>query len=250
VDVIFTLSDNKVVQKYYNAGADTGWKYPIGRRTDNGIEGYLSTGIVRTQEEVDNWYKDNPGWLINGDSLRTGYLNFVDVNKDGIINSLDKTRIAGRSGSLFGMGFNLGASWKGFKLSTSISLAVGGTRAYDRTARTPPNESTNALAIWKDSWGPSNPNGSYPIISAPLLTEESNFWMRSGTTMRVNNMQLSYAIPARLMAKWKLPDVRAFVAGTNLWTIINNQPYKDPATNVAIDYPILRTFTFGLNVSL
>ncbi|MES2894030.1 MAG: TonB-dependent receptor [Bacteroidota bacterium] len=242
-------TDNKVLQKYYGT-QDTGWKYPIGRRTDSGIEGYQSTEIFRSQAQVDAFYAKHPGWKINGDSLRVGYLNYEDINGDGVITELDKGRIAPRSGSLWGVGFNLGVGWKGIRLSVNTSLSVGGQRVYDKTARTPATENQSALSLWKDSWSPSNPNAKYPVINSPLISEVSNFWIVKGTAMRINNAQLSYSLPAAFAAKIKIPDVRVFVVGTNLWDIINNQPYKYSGSNVAVDYPSLRTFTFGLNLGL
>lgn len=242
-------TDNKVIRKYFAAASDTGWKYPIGRRTDAGIEGYKATQIFRTQAEVDAFYAKNPGWLINGDSLRVGYLNFVDINGDGRITDLDRTRIAPRSGSLIGLGFNLGLSWRGLRLSVNTSLSVGGSRVYDNTARRPPTENQSALSFWKNSWSPENPNAKYPVINSPLISDVSDFWIVSGTSMRINNAQLSYSLPAKWSTKLKIPEMRLFAVGTNLWTIINNQPYKDPASNVAVDYPALRTFTFGANLS-
>ncbi|MGB8193211.1 MAG: SusC/RagA family TonB-linked outer membrane protein [Chitinophagaceae bacterium] len=243
-------ADNKVLQKYYAAASDTGWKYPIGRRTDNGIEGYQATKIFRSQQEVDDFYAKHAGWLINGDSLRVGYLNFEDINGDGRITELDKTRIAPRSGSVFGFGFNLGFGWKGLRLSVNTSLSIGGTRVYDNSARRPPTENQSALSFWNDTWSPTNVNAKYPVINSPLLSEVSSFWIVNGTTMRINNAQLSYNLPQVLKTKYKLPEMRVFVVGTNLWTIINPLDYKDPSSNVAVDYPALRTYTFGLNITL
>lgn len=247
--VNFGLSDNKVIRKYYGAG-DTAWKNPIGRRTDNGMEGYRSTGIVRTQKEAADFLIAHPGWTIDGNPLIAGYMNYQDINGDGKIDANDKTRIAPRSSNIFGVGFNLGAAWKDLKLSFNVSLQVGGYEAYDKTARTPPTENARALSIWKDSWSPGNPNAKYPLMNAPLISEVSDFWIRSATAMRVNNAQLSYTLPKDLSAKWKIPELRMFLTGSNLWVLINHQPYKDPATNLAIDYPALRTYTFGLNLSL
>lgn len=247
--VNFGISDNKVIRKYYGAG-DTAWRNPIGRRTDSGLEGYKAVGMLRTQADVDALLAKNPDWTIDGEKPIPGYMNYEDINGDGRINEMDKTRIAPRGSSLFGVGFNLGASWRSFKFSVNMSLQVGGQTVYDKTARTPANENQRALAIWKDSWSPENPNAKYPLINAPLIKEISDIWMVSATTMRVNNMMLSYGLPQNLSSRWKIPDLRVFVTGTNLWSIINHQFYKDPATNLAVDYPALRTYTFGLNVSL
>jgi TonB-linked SusC/RagA family outer membrane protein len=242
-------SDNKVLQRYFGPN-DTAWKNPIGVRTDRGIEGYVTTQIFRSQAEVDAFYSKNPGWTINGDSLRVGYLNFQDLNGDGVITDLDRTRIADRSGSIWGAGFNLGFSWKGLRLSVNTSLSVGGKRIYDNSARRPPTENQGALSFWNDTWSVENPDAKYPVINSPLLSETSTFWMVGGTTMRINNAQLSYSLPTNLRTRYKIPELRLFVVGTNLGTLISEQRYKDAAANIAVDYPILRTITFGANISL
>jgi TonB-linked SusC/RagA family outer membrane protein len=243
-------SDNKVLKKYFNAGADTGYKYPIGRRTDTGLEGYQYTFMFRTQADVDAWLAKYPGWTIDGQVPQVGYLNFEDINGDGRITDLDETRIAPRSGSLWGAGFNISMGWRGLRFSINSSLSVGGKRGYDNTARRPPTENQGALALWRDSWSPSNPNAKYPVINAPLASENSTLWMVSGTNMRINNMQLSYSMPQALSRRWKIPEFRAFVVCTNVGDIINHQKYKSSFSNVAVDYPPLRMITFGLNVSL
>ena len=130
------------------------------------------------------------------------------------------------------------------------SLSIGGTRVYDNTARRPPTENQSALSFWKDTWSPTNVNAKYPVISSPLISEVSDFWITDGTTMRINNAQLSYTLPASLRTRFRIPELRVFVVGTNLWTIINNQDYKDLAANVSVNYPVLRTYTFGLNLTL
>ncbi|HEY0678365.1 MAG TPA: hypothetical protein VGD17_08760, partial [Chitinophagaceae bacterium] len=149
-----------------------------------------------------------------------------------------------------GAGFNIGFSWKGLRLSVNTSLSVGGNRIYDNTARRPPTENQGALSFWRDTWSESNPNARYPVINSPLASETSTFWMVGGTTMRVNNAQLSYTLPPSLKTRYKIPDLRLFVTGTNLGTLISKEKYKDASANVAVDYPVLRTITFGANISL
>jgi len=249
VQVNLGYTDNKVIKRYFGPN-DTAWKNPIGVRTDRGIEGYIATGIVRSQADVDAWYAKHPGWTIDGDSLRVGYLNFQDLNGDNRITDLDRTRIADRSGSIWGAGFNIGLSWKGLRLSVNTSLSVGGTRVYDNSARRPPTENQGGLAFWNDTWSESNPDARYPVINSPLLSETSTFWIVNGTTMRINNAQLSYTLSGKLKERYRIPDLRLFVTGTNLGSIINHQNYKDVGQNVAVDYPVLRTITFGANISL
>jgi TonB-linked SusC/RagA family outer membrane protein len=249
VNANFGKSNNKVIDKYTSA-ADTGYKYPIGRSTDGGIEGYQSAGIVRTQEDVKAWYDKHPGWLIGSDSLRVGGMNFVDRDGDGKITEADKTLLYRRANPLFGIGFNIGCSWKGLKFSTNISLIAGGKKTYEKAARTSVTESANALSFWKDSWSPDNPNAKYPVAGSAYINEVYDTWIVDATAMYINNMQLSYQVPKTLTSKWKVPSLRVYVVGTNLWNIINPFPYKDSRSSQAIDYPTLKTITFGANVGL
>ena len=57
-------------------------------------------------------------------------------------------------------------------------------------------------------------------------------------------------LPAEMVTRLKMPECRVYITGFNLWNIINPTPFKDSRANTAQDYPILRTFTFGLNVTL
>lgn len=242
--------NNKVIREYYSAGTDTGYLYPIGERTDRGITGYKSTGIVRTQDQVNAWYAKHPGWKINGDSLRVGDLNFVDLNGDGIIDANDETQIAKRTNNLFSVGYILGAQWKRFRIQTNIAMSVGGTRVLSKVDITPPTKDAAGLAMWKGSYTAANPNAGLPAIYAPFVNQASTFWLRSNTSLYVNNLLLSYQLPQTFIGGFKIPDARLYLTGMNLWTIINPTPYRDPRSGEITDYPIMRTWTFGLNVNL
>jgi TonB-linked SusC/RagA family outer membrane protein len=241
--------NNKVIREYYSA-ADTGYLYPIGERSDRGITGYKSTGIVRTQADVNAFYAKHPGWTINGDSLRVGDLNFQDVNGDGIINSNDETQIAKRTNNIFNMGYILGAQWKGLRLSTNIAMSIGGKKALSKTDITPPSSTASGLAMWSNSYTAANPNAPLPAIYAPFANQTSSFWLRSASYLYVNNLQLSYTLPPAMLGRYKIPEARIYMTGQNLWTIFSPTPYRDPRSNEITDYPILRTWTFGLNVNL
>ncbi len=242
--------NNKIIRQYYNSGTDTGYKYPIGKSTDLGITGYKSLGIVRTQDQVNAWYAKHPGWKINGDSLRVGDLNYQDVNGDGVIDGNDVTQIARHTNAIFNIGYILGAQWKSFRISTNIAMAVGGKRVWSKVDVSPPTKDLAGLAMWKNSYTAANPNAPLPAIYAPFANQASTFWLRSSTYLYVNNLQLSYSLPSAFLSRYKIPDARLYLTGMNLWSIINPTPYRDPRSSEITDYPIMRTWTFGLNVNL
>ena len=256
-DVIWGTSDNQLIQSYYSPGKLGGiTEYAdilIGKsnsKYSSSNYGYISKGILRTQADVDALLAKNPNYKIGGVKPQVGFLDYEDVNNDGVIDDKDITPMFDNIASKIGFGFTLGVAYKTFKLQTNIGLTVGGKKFFDTEARKVPTTNQSAPDFWKDHWTPENPNAKYPRADAPLAKEISSFWAVDGTACRVNNMVLSYAMPKRLSSKYKIPDFRLSLSGTNLWNIINPYKYKDPATNSFASYPTVRTIALGLNVTL
>jgi len=249
VDANFGSSSNALVRTFQQVTYTGTYQDAIGLSTGR-VDGYISKGIIRTQDQVDAILSKNPNYTINGLKPRVGYLDFVDVNNDGKIDGSDITKLHTKASSLFGMGFTVGLAYKTLRLSTNFNLAVGGYVYYDAIAKTPPTLTQSAAAFWKDHWTPSNPNAAFPLFDAPLAKETSTFWERPGTQMRVNNMTLSYAMPRGLADRLHIPEFRAYLSGMNLWNIINPFDYKDPSNSNFINYPMLRSYSLGINMTL
>jgi hypothetical protein len=257
-DVNFGWSNSQILQQYYNASTfglygSNAFNNPIGKdpRKFNGNNfGYIATGIIRSQADVDAILAKNPNYTIGGQKPQIGFMDFEDVNGDGKIDDNDITTMFDRTTSIIGFGITFGVTYKDFKLQTNMNLSIGGKRFYDSEARKAPTTTQNAPIFWNDTYSLDNPNGKYPRVDAPLARENSTFWAVNGTQSRINNMVLSYTMPKRISAKYKIPDCKIMVSGTNLWNIANPLKYKDPYTGNFASYPTLRTITVGLNVSL
>lgn len=257
-DMNFAITNSQLLKVLYSPinfgmyGQD-GLSNVIGkdpRRYNGNNYGYIATGILRTQAEVDALLAKNPNYTINNVKPQVGFMNYQDINGDGKIDDRDVTLMFDRTTSVVGFGITLGVTYKDFKLQTNINLRVGGKSFYDSEARKAPTTTQNAPAYWADSWSYDNPNAKYPRADAPLITSNSTFWAVDGTMCRINNAVLSYNLPKRLIEKYKLPTLKVMVTGTNLWTIINPLKYKDPYTGNFANYPILRTISVGVNASL
>jgi hypothetical protein len=212
--------------------------------------GYVATGILRTQADVDALLAKNPNYLIGGQKPQVGFLNYEDINEDGRIDDRDITTMFDRTTAITQFGLTLGAGYKSFKLQVNMNLRVGGKVFYDSEARKVPVTNQSAPAFWNDHWTPDNPNAKFPRADAPLAKENSSFWAVDGTQSRINNMVLSYSLPSELATKWKIPNFRVFLTGTNLWNIINPLKYKDPYTSNFASYPTLRTISLGVNINI
>ncbi len=129
-------------------------------------------------------------------------------------------------------------------------MLLGGYTTYDKPARTAPTATQSALSLWRDAYNADNTNGKYPALDAAYGAEVYDLWIVSATTIRVNNMSLAYSLPSTISSKLKIPGIRVLLTGTNLWDIVNHQPYKYSGTSLSTDYPAMRTYTLALNLTM
>lgn len=257
-DVNFGWSNSQVLQNYYNANflglyGEDPLSILVGRdprRYNSTNMGYIATGIIRNQAELDAILSKNPNYLIDGQRPQVGWMNYEDINGDGIINDNDVTLMYDRTTPLFSSGITLTGTYKTFRLQVNMNLSIGGKRAFDSEARKAPTTTQNAPAFWADHWSPENPDGRYPRADAPLIRENSTFWIVNGTQSRINNAVLSYQVPKSLSQRLRIPDIRAMITATNLINFINPFDYKDPYNGSFAAYPTLRTISLGINVGL
>lgn len=108
-----------------------------------------------------------------------------------------------------------------------------------------------------DSWTEDNPNAAYPIL-VPEANAGDNYvrsdkWVRSGAYCRLKNMVLGYTLPKKVVQSIGINNLRVYVGAQNLFTIDNFYKGYDPEVSYGGSvggefYPIMQTFTFGLDV--
>ena len=154
-------------------------------------------------------------------------------------------------------GFGGNASWNGFTIDAHFQGVAmydvmisnqdgagirqwgGGTRLY--------------YPIWaKDVWTPDNPNAIYPRVTGNNWDADgsvgSSFWLRSGAYLRLKNLNIAYSLPYQWVQKAGMLSVQVFVNGTNLLTFSKLKEFQDPEQQNYDSYPIMKTFTAGLNI--
>lgn len=237
------------------------WQSKIGH-PDSRIKGLESNGIIRTQAQLDALPSTYTQY---GLKPKLGYILYKDIRganfsegPDGKIDDNDVTYLSDNAIPRINFGFGFRVAWKGISLSTLFQ----GVSAYDKILNTLNTSSGGVFqtgdrpyfSIWaKDYWTPGTPNAKYPMASDLFGDQNvgggpSTFWIRNGAYIRLKNLDLGYDLPGKWIKHVGLQKVRFFVNGTNLFVITGFKEY-DPEQERLDSYPLMKTYTAGLNVT-
>ena len=108
--------------------------------------------------------------------------------------------------------------------------------------------------IWAgDVWTPENPNAKYPrVVGQNWIesgTDPSSFWIRNGAYLRLRNLNIAYNLPGAWLQKAYLSRAQLFFNATNVFTFSKMKEFQDPEQDNYDSYPVMKTFTIGLNLS-
>jgi TonB-linked SusC/RagA family outer membrane protein len=222
--------------------------------------GNVTAGIFQTQAEVDNYTWTNPTTgVINKiqPNAKPGDLKFLDNNNDGKISDLDRVNI-GDPNPKYITGFTVNLDYKNFDLNI-LTIGMFGHQVFNGTYRFD-KAISNVPARWLNRWTPANTNTTTPrfVAGSPNFSTVSDFYLESGSFVRVKNLQLGYTVPVKWTTRAKINSLRFYVAVDNAFTFTKYTGF-DPelgATSplsLGIDrgvYPQSRTFRFGATVKL
>ncbi|WP_229312115.1 SusC/RagA family TonB-linked outer membrane protein [Larkinella punicea] len=261
VNGFFTWSDNKQIKIDVDRGKIGTFEDPLGKSSDMGFKAYNYLGMFRTQQDVDSYLEKYPGYTIFGAVPRPGMLYYEDVRgpkdasgqftaPDGKITDADMQFLTKKANNHYGFGFNFSTSYKGLSVAAVISGSFGGQSSVESSARSQATPTANRPQFWANHWTPENPNAAYP---SPYYRDnynvESDFWFRSSTQVSVRNVNISYGLPTGFTSRLGLSNVRVYLVATNPLNLYNPFDYKTYAGNYDA-YPVLRSFSLGLNLGL
>lgn len=230
----------------------------------NSIYGYRADGLYQSQEEIDN----GPTQI---GTLKPGDIKYQDIAgafddkgnpiPDGRINDDDKV-IIGSTIPRYTYGINLDFGWKGIRFSAFIQ-GVGKSDGYLNSHYVIPAANSSAVKEWQlDYWTEDNPNASLPRLSVASTnnTQNSTFWMRSSSYLRLKNIHLGYDLPKQLFTNSKLKGIYLYANGQNLFTSTKFYEGYDPEINYDASsgagvslgggayYPQVKVYTFGVDI--
>ncbi|WP_446778139.1 TonB-dependent receptor [Macellibacteroides fermentans] len=230
----------------------------------NRLSGLKTLGIVRTQEQLDELLAK--GFKQYGRNPYLGGLYFEDVRGDGYspgpdgkIDGNDVQLLSDNAAPRINYGFGTNLSWKGFtmdihfqgvglydRMISNLGEGMGGIRQYGGTVRP-------YYPIWTDDvWTPENPNAKYPRVIGKSWYESGtgaqSFWIRNGAYLRLKNLNVGYNLPKSWISFLNLESAQLFVNGTNLFVLSAMTEFHDPEQDCYDSYPLMKSFTFGVDI--
>ena len=219
--------------------------------------GYVSDGVFLDENDIKSWHDQSkvtpnpqPG------DIRYKDISGPDGVPDGKIDpNYDRVYLGSRIPK-FTFGLNLGVEYKGVDLSVLLQGVAGVTGLLDGFAGWAFRGDGN-IQKWQAEgrFDPANPT-RYPDY--PRLEDLSNsttpnivtsdFWTQDASYIRLKNIQLGYTFPKKMLQAAKISNLRVYVQAENPLCWNKYKPGWDPEINTSGNYyPILATYTFGVN---
>jgi TonB-linked SusC/RagA family outer membrane protein len=180
--------------------------------------------------------------------LKAGDLKYKDMNGDGFIDDNDQAMIGHSSPRLY-YGLKLDLKYKNFEF-----YIMGAGRAFYDLALT----NSYYWNGWNTSSGDpnysnfvrDNVDGAYPRLTYYKVNNNfitSKFWLTKGDYFKIQNIELSYTIPSKMLQFIGGRSVRLYIRGANLFTFTKVKDVDPESINSGVTvYPLFRTLSGGV----
>ncbi len=221
----------------------------------NEFYGYVTDGILQTQDEVNNHATQVSG-SDPTKSTSIGDIRFKDLNNDGVINDKDRTYL-GNPNPSFTYALNNTFTYLGFDMSIFLQGVEGNkilnaNRFWSEAMSIPQNQTTATLNRWTGE-GTSNTMPRAVYNDPNQNARASNRYVEDGSYLRIKNVTIGYTIPMVLIKRAHLTTARLYFSAQNLLTLTKYSGF-DPEVGVnGIDnniYPVTKTFCIGINLGM
>ncbi len=265
--------DNRNVTKDFDKGLKGTYRDGTGLSSDLGFLGYKSLGMLRTQADVDALLATYPTYTVNGTKPVPGMLYYEDVRgkksatpdadgnysyaaPDGIITEEDMVYLSSKSSNHYGLGLNLGTTYKKLSIAINIGGSFGGQNILrDRemgwsSSKNDNKYITNLPSYLTDHWTEENTNAKYPAPKYESVNKlSSDFWFKSSTSVAVRNLNVSYELPSKVMKALNISSARLYFVATDPFVIYNDYEHVRSSGDYTA-YPVLSSFSMGMNLNL
>lgn len=251
--IVFASNRNEIKELYGDGQDDRGNRWFIGE----------PIGVIFDYTKVGIWQEDeiaaglNKGWDNNA---RAGDVKLADISgpdgvPDGVITDLDR-KVLGQTTPKWTGGITNTFTYKGLSLSIFINTVQGtllnnnqiGIASGEKGRRNSPKEI--------GYWTPANKSNEWRSLSHTSNRYGYGFPCDASFT-RIKDLTLSYTLPESFTRKLSINGLQLYVSGRNLYTITDWIGWDPEARDIVrgtqnweVNYPLVRSYIFGLNLTL
>lgn len=246
--LVFSTYKNEILALYGNNEDDIDNNWFIGE----------SLGVIYDYEQIGIWQEDEIAadeHLDHDPTARPGDIKFADLNGDGQIDSEDDRKILGSSLPKWNGGLTNTFYYKDFTLSLFLETAQGILRNNSDVYYSDEVGRRNIPAD-VGYWTSENESDKWPSLIA-YQNNKGYGHPKDASYLRIKDLRLSYSVPQSLLERYSIQNLTVYFAGRNLYTFTDWEGW-DPESNQAPrgssgwtnNYPLVRTLSLGLNISL
>ncbi|MDW7692409.1 TonB-dependent receptor [Flammeovirgaceae bacterium SG7u.111] len=239
----FSTFKNEIVELYGDGQDDVGNRWFIGQPLRIAYD-YEKIGIWQEGEDAAS----------SDPVAKPGDLKFKDQDGDGQITADDRV-ILGRTDPKWIGGMTNTFKYKNFNLRIFLQTSQGGLRS-NRDLTYADEAGRRNLPDGFQYWTPENPSNYWPSLSAYKNYRGYGF-NEDYSYVRIKDVTFSYNIPNTLLEKYKIKGLTVYATGRNLYTFTDwfgwdpEMSYSSRGSdNWTNNYPLTRTISFGVNLSL
>lgn len=246
--MVFSRNKNEILEVYGDGQDDLGNRWFVGQPVGV-IYDYTKAGIWQ-EDEIES--EAHIGW---DDAALAGDLKLADINDDGKIDDKDRT-ILGQTAPKWRGGITNTFTYKNFALNIFISTVQGAKRNNPQIGAASDELGRRSSPAEIGYWTPENRSNEWRSLGNHSNSHGYGFPSDASFT-RLKDVTLSYTLPESATSKIGVGSLQVYASGRNLYTWTNWIGWDPEARDVQrgsddyeLNYPLVRSFVFGLNLTL
>lgn len=250
--VVFASNKNKIVDVYGDGKDDIGNRWFIGQPVGV-IYDYTKVGIWQ-EEEIQSGA--NKGW---DDVALAGDLKLADISgpdgvPDGKVDNNDRS-ILGQTSPKWTGGLTNAFTYKDFSLSIFINTVQGALRNNSQIGGASDEMGRRSTPAALGFWTPENKSNEWRSLGNHSNSHGYGFPSDASFT-RLKDITVSYNVPKTITSKIGIGGLLVYASGRNLYTWTNWFGWDPEARDITrgssndmINYPMVRSYVLGLNLT-
>lgn len=213
----------------------------------------VADGVFHNQEELNSY----PHFA----ETQVGDFRFVDADHDGVLEKDEDRVIVGNYMPDFYYGFSFNFGYKGFDLAANFQGVYGNEILnLERRYLCNMEASSNMMRLALQRFPYGELNRATRKSTGNNGASTSTFHLEDGSFLRLQNLSIGYNIPKKVLRKAGIEACRVYLQGDNLFTLTNYSGFNPEVNKNSSDalrpgedycsYPLSRTFSFGVNLTL